>query len=288
MAALPEMQCVTPTTYHDSFGQVLRFWRMAFNLSQEALAERAGISVRHLSFLENGRTRPSAAVVQRLVEGIDLKEREAGVLFLAAGYSRFTGHCDVGIVPGAVPNEWTNILQHANPMPCSIMDRFGRILAVNHAWVALHRLRLGRIAEGDNLNAIELYLHPQGWRRLIKCWTDAACVLLTIIQQEAMLAHNVNVLRKIKRWSATPGMPRDWPVVGARLSRERSDYCFSVEVDAGIGVPAVVNIVHTALGHFPADRNSHIVQTIYPERFDLGGLPSDARANSARHALCPY
>jgi len=286
VAALPDIHLVSPTADYEAFGEMLRFWRVAFNLSQETLAERADISVRHLSFLENGRTRPSAAVIHRLVEGIDLKEREAGILFLAAGHSRCKGQGPCGIAPGAVPDEWINVLRHADPMPGSIMDRFGRILAVNRAWVALHRACLGAIAEGDDLNAVELYLHPEGWRRFIERWTDAACVMLTIIQQEAMLVRNVDALRSIKRWTATPGMPHDWPVIGARLSRERSDYCFRIDIDTGI--PDVVNIVHTALGYFPADRNSFIVQSIYPERIDMRRLLREASGNSARHRLCPY
>ena len=44
------------------FGRVLRQWRDARHLSQLALATEAGISTRHLSFLETGRAQPSRAI----------------------------------------------------------------------------------------------------------------------------------------------------------------------------------------------------------------------------------
>jgi transcriptional regulator with XRE-family HTH domain len=286
VTALPEALGIATGSNYDAFGAVLRFWRMAFNLSQEVLAGRADISVRHLSFLENGRTRPSAAVIHRLAAGIGLKKREASVLYTAAGHTLFERNQDTDIVPGQIPEEWITILRHTDPLPGSIMDRFGRILAVNRAWVALHQLSIGRIAEGGELNALELFLHPQGWRRLIRNWSDAACVLLTIVQQEAMLVQNIAVLRAVKRWASTPGLPRDWPVIGAQLSRERSDYCFDLHVDreahAGVG------IVHAALGCFPADRNTYIIQTIYPERTGLRELLASASAIANGHALCAY
>src|SRR3954454_3062937 len=47
-----------------SFGKLLRRWRDARGMSQLTLATEAGISTRHLSFLESGRAPPSREVVQ--------------------------------------------------------------------------------------------------------------------------------------------------------------------------------------------------------------------------------
>ena len=41
-----------------SFGRCLRQYRMAAGLTQEALAERAGLGIRSLQHLERGETRP--------------------------------------------------------------------------------------------------------------------------------------------------------------------------------------------------------------------------------------
>ncbi len=53
----------TPTA--GGFGTALRGWRRHRRLSQLALSLEAGVSPRHVSFLETGRSRPSRAVEVR-------------------------------------------------------------------------------------------------------------------------------------------------------------------------------------------------------------------------------
>jgi transcriptional regulator with XRE-family HTH domain len=68
-------------------GQVLRAFRRRLGLSQFDVAMRASISTRHLSFLETGRARPSAAMVDRLVEALELEPSEREDLREAAGFA---------------------------------------------------------------------------------------------------------------------------------------------------------------------------------------------------------
>src|SRR5687768_14701303 len=70
-----------------AFGSQLRAWRSARQLSQEALAERAGVSARHLSFVENGRSQPSRELVLALAGALDVPLRDCNVLLHAAGYA---------------------------------------------------------------------------------------------------------------------------------------------------------------------------------------------------------
>jgi predicted ATPase/DNA-binding CsgD family transcriptional regulator/DNA-binding XRE family transcriptional regulator len=67
------------------FGAVLRRYRVAAGLTQEALAERAGLSPRGISDLERGaRTRPYLATVRRLAEALGLSDADRRVLQTAA------------------------------------------------------------------------------------------------------------------------------------------------------------------------------------------------------------
>jgi transcriptional regulator with XRE-family HTH domain len=50
----------------NQFGNLLRRWRDQRGMTQGTLAERAGVSSRHLSFLETGKAQPSREMVQRL------------------------------------------------------------------------------------------------------------------------------------------------------------------------------------------------------------------------------
>lgn len=49
-------------------GELLREWRLRRGLSQLDLSIQAGVSSRHVSFVETGRTIPSAAMVERFAE----------------------------------------------------------------------------------------------------------------------------------------------------------------------------------------------------------------------------
>jgi transcriptional regulator with XRE-family HTH domain len=66
---------------------LLRDWRQRRRLSQLELALEAGVSARHLSFVETGRSRPSPEMILQLAEQLDVPFRERNRLMLAAGYA---------------------------------------------------------------------------------------------------------------------------------------------------------------------------------------------------------
>src|ERR1700742_222035 len=68
-------------------GPLLRDWRRRRRMSQLDLALEAGVSARHLSFVETGRSRPSADMVVQLAEHLEVPLRERNALLLAAGYA---------------------------------------------------------------------------------------------------------------------------------------------------------------------------------------------------------
>jgi len=72
------------TTRSASFGEACRDLRLAAGLTQEALAERAGISARSIRAMEGGRSMPYKDTVRRLVVALGLAESEAGRLIAAA------------------------------------------------------------------------------------------------------------------------------------------------------------------------------------------------------------
>src|ERR1051326_4911640 len=67
------------------FGKLLRTYRMAAGLSQDELAERAGLSRRGISDLERGARRtPYPATVRRLAHALDLSVDERAALLASA------------------------------------------------------------------------------------------------------------------------------------------------------------------------------------------------------------
>jgi predicted ATPase/class 3 adenylate cyclase len=63
-----------------AFGDLLKEYRLAAGLTQEALAERAGVSARNIQALERGENRPLRDTARRLAEGLALGERERALL----------------------------------------------------------------------------------------------------------------------------------------------------------------------------------------------------------------
>ena len=74
-----------------SFTSTLARLRRSRGWSQEALAHRAGVSQRHLSFLESGRSSPSREMVLRLAERLAVPLRQRNTMLLAAGASQLLG-----------------------------------------------------------------------------------------------------------------------------------------------------------------------------------------------------
>ncbi|MBV9174369.1 MAG: helix-turn-helix transcriptional regulator [Chloroflexi bacterium] len=77
---------------HQTFSARLRRDRLATGLTQDALAQRAGLSVRGIADLERGmRSSPYPQTVERLVSSLGLAKADSGVLRAAAPRSRATG-----------------------------------------------------------------------------------------------------------------------------------------------------------------------------------------------------
>ena len=69
------------------FGPLLRRWRTRRRLSQLDLAVEAGVSTRHLSFIETGRAQPSREMVLLLARALDVPLRDRNDLLTTAGYA---------------------------------------------------------------------------------------------------------------------------------------------------------------------------------------------------------
>ncbi len=78
-----------------TFGALLRHYRLTAGLTQEALAERAGVSPRGLQLLERERTAPRAETVRLLADALGLGADARAALIAAA-------HPELGM-PGAPP-----------------------------------------------------------------------------------------------------------------------------------------------------------------------------------------
>src|SRR6185369_17504397 len=71
----------------ETVGHLIKHWRGVRRKSQLALAVQAGVSARHVGFIEVGRAAPSREMVLLLAGVLDVPLRERNALLLAAGYA---------------------------------------------------------------------------------------------------------------------------------------------------------------------------------------------------------
>ena len=148
-------------------GDVLRDWRQRRHLSQMALAGEAGVSARHLSFVESGRAAPSREMLLRLAEPLGLPLRERNRLLLAGGFAphypeRALDAPDMTAVRQAVEA----VLAAQEPFPALAVDRHWTLIAANGAVGALLAGAAARLL-APPVNVLRLSLAPDGLAPLI-------------------------------------------------------------------------------------------------------------------------
>jgi transcriptional regulator with XRE-family HTH domain len=142
-----------------SFGNVLRHCRGSAGLSQMALALEAGISARHLSFLESGRAAPGRGVVAKLAAALRLAETARNALFASAGFAPLPGREEDRPERAEA---LARLIQNFDPHPSALAGPGGRICVVNRGMQALHAALTGSHAELGGMTAAELALGPSG------------------------------------------------------------------------------------------------------------------------------
>jgi transcriptional regulator with XRE-family HTH domain len=143
-------------------GPLLRDWRRRRRMSQLDLALQAGVSARHVSFVETGRSRPSAEMVLRLAEHLDVPLRDRNGLLLAAGYAPAFGRRGLDEPEmGPVREVIDALLRGHEPYPAVVVDRHWGMVAGNRAIAVLTEGVAPELLEPP-VNVLRLSLHPDG------------------------------------------------------------------------------------------------------------------------------
>ncbi|MEQ8368284.1 MAG: helix-turn-helix transcriptional regulator [Roseicyclus sp.] len=132
------------------FANTLRSWRRARRFSQLDLALEAGVSARHISFLETGRARPSADMIGRLSEALHLPMDARNQMLTRAGFAaRFKERAwdDAAMAP--MRKAVGHMLDGHAPYPGLAVDALWTVLRMNPPAAAMFG-PLG-VAEGGSL-----------------------------------------------------------------------------------------------------------------------------------------
>src|SRR5687767_13034509 len=156
-----------------TLGQLLRHWRASRGMSQLDLALRAGFSARHLSFIENGRTRPSRQALLVLAETLDVPLRERNRLLEAGGYAHVYHQTPLDAREMAhIRGVLQFIIERHHPYPAVVLDRYANSLMGNDASQRLLAAVVDPSLLTEHANVLRLVFHPLGARRYIVNWDE--------------------------------------------------------------------------------------------------------------------
>jgi transcriptional regulator with XRE-family HTH domain len=181
------------------------------------LALEAGISTRHLSFVETGRSRPSPEMVVHLAEQLEVPLRERNELLLAAGYApRYAARSLDDPALREVREAVSRVLAAHEPYPAIAVDRHWNLIASNES--------LGPMLEGvapellvPPVNTIRLALHPDGVAPRILNLAEYRVDLIGRLEREARLTGDAGLIALRDEMLGYPG-PDVPPAAGSAVT----------------------------------------------------------------------
>jgi transcriptional regulator with XRE-family HTH domain len=168
------------------FAARLRLWRQRRGWSQLDFAGRAGISQRHLSFLELGRASPSRDMVMRLAAALDVPLREHNALLVAAGFAPVWRETDLAATKLAQVGEALNyILAQQEPFPAAVVDRRWKLLKANNGAVRLVEFHVGPVSPGAEINLADALVAPDILRPYLINWAEVVRYFIRSVEVDA-------------------------------------------------------------------------------------------------------
>jgi transcriptional regulator with XRE-family HTH domain len=243
-------------------GTLLRDWRRHRRMSQLDLALEAGVSARHLSFIETGRARPSAEMVQQLAEHLGVPLRERNTLLLAAGFAPAYGQRaleepEMGPVRDAI----ARLLRAHEPYPAVVVDRHWGIVEANAGLALLVEGVAPHLLEPP-VNALRVGLHPEGMAPRIRNLGEWRAHLLDRLGRQAVVSGDPALAALHDELAALPGNDPTRPghvsaagdiAVPLRLAHEGEELAFISTVTT-FGTAVDVTVSELAIeAFFPAD-----------------------------------
>jgi len=246
-------------------GNLLRYWRHQRGKSQLDLSLDTGISQRHLSFVESGRSVPSRDLLMIVSETLDIPLRERNALLLASGYAPvYTEHAWEVPEMAAVTKAIGRMLQQQEPHPALVLDRYWNVIRTNDAAPRFFGSFIDLEARRKPRNLLDLMFDPAGMRPFVEQWESVAAGLLQRVHREAV-GHvvdqkTVELLKGLEKYPGVKELTRtpkaQGPVIPIAFVKDgkRSSY-FSLITT--VGTPQCVTAQELRIEcMFPADARS--------------------------------
>ena len=168
-------------------GGLLRYWRGQRGKSQLDLSLDSGVSQRHISFVESGRSVPSRDLLLTLSQSLEIPLRERNALLLAGGYAPVYRESTLDMPEMAqVMRAVDRVLMQHEPHPALVMDRYWNVLKTNEAAPRFFGGFMDLSLRPRPRNLLHLMFDPEGMRPFIERWEEVAAGLLERVYREAV------------------------------------------------------------------------------------------------------
>ncbi len=267
---LPPYAAAVPSTTVDrrpGVGPLLRDWRLRRRLSQLELASESGVSTRHVSFVETGRSKPSRELLLHLAEHLEVPLRERNAMLLAAGFSPAYPAADLAS-PELIPvrRALEQLLERHQPFPAVVVDRrWDLVLGNSGIGVFLELVDPALLAPPANV--VRVTLHPDGLAPHIVNFDQYARHLQQRLRRQVLVTGDVRIAALLEEVETYPGVPDaashppgvDDLVLPLRLRSPHGELAFFTTV-ATLGTPSDVTLEELSIELFyPLDDHTTAV-----------------------------
>jgi transcriptional regulator with XRE-family HTH domain len=228
-------------------GDLIKDWRTRRRMSQLDLALGAGVSQRHLSFVESGRSSPSRDMVETLCEHLELPLRERNVVLLSAGFApayaeRRLSDPSMSAARSAVEL----VLKAHEPNPALVVDRWWNLVMANAAIAPLLSLVEDKSLLEGQPNVLRLSLHPGGLAKHILNLGQWKAHVLWRLGQQIAASCDARLIALEKELAAYPAPP------APRRDRTEAD-AIALRFELNFGGQVLSFITTTTIFGTPAD-----------------------------------
>ena len=193
-------------------GSLLRHWRGLRNKSQLDLSLDSGVSQRHISFVEGGRSAPSRQMLLNIAQALDIPLRDRNTLLLAAGYAPiYSEDAWNAAEMQSVTTAIGRMLRQHEPYPAVVMDRYWNVLMANDYAPRFFNCFIDMSARKKPRNLLHLMFDPDGMRPFIANWEDVAKSLIQRVYRESVgRVVDDKTKELLSSLLAYPGAQADW------------------------------------------------------------------------------
>ena len=236
-------------------GVLLRDWRRRRNLSQLELASRAGVSTRHVSFVETGRSRPTPSMILRLCDELAVPLRDQNRVLHAGGFAPAHPEHRLSEPPMAeIADAIEAILASHLPYPALVIDPGWDLVSANDAVYSILDDVAPRLLEPP-VNVIRLSLDPEGLAPRITNLDEWRGHLVARLRHEYDLSRDERIAALIEEHATTANIAEQSPGLVVPLRLQRGDEELRLwSTTTVFGTPREVTVSELAIEAFyPAD-----------------------------------